>query len=109
MPHHLSVYWPPPVPYSFRAASGPVTSLLPLVGLTPILRSCPSAEGTFAGAFTFTAGAWLLSPPPPLTKPSPPAALGRTGAKRTNQGLRSQIRPPPPDLLGGEPAPGVWP
>jgi len=54
MPLHLPVYWPPPVPHSFRAASGPVTSFLPLVGLPPILPSCPAAESTFAGAFTFT-------------------------------------------------------
>src|SRR2546428_13796075 len=101
MPHHLSVYWPPPVPYSFRAASGPVTSLLPLVGLTPILRSCPSAEGTFAGAFTFTAGAGFCPPPPPQPLTPPPVALARTQAKKASNRAGSQNPPPPPDSLGG--------
>src|SRR5256712_9815452 len=104
MPHHLSVYWPPPVPYSFRAASGPVTSLLPLVGLTPILRSCPSAEGTFAGAFTFTAGGWFSSPPPHEPQPPPAVALAGTQTKRNSRRLKSPNSPTGPDLPGGEPS-----
>src|SRR2546425_221400 len=102
MPLHLSVYWPPPVLHSFRAASGAVTSLLPLVGLPLILPSCPAAEGTFSGAFTFTAGSWSGSPPPDEPIPSAAVALAGTEAKWTSGRLRSQIRPRAPDWLGGQ-------
>src|SRR3989442_16012613 len=90
MPLHLSVYWPPPVPPSFRAASGAVTSLLPLVGLPTILPSCPAG------------GSWFGSPPPDESIPSAAVALAGTGAKWTSGRLKSQIRPRAPDWLGGQ-------